>query len=139
MNSRNPKFRGIYLFVNDLDETIRFYMLLGIEIEKVGDEFARAVWPNELLLEFGTSNLTLSYDRNWKTPQLPATNTLSLEFLSNAEVDSVYEKATEAGYQCHLEPVTPPWGSRFCILLDPNGNYIGLHGPRDLAEDRKHE
>ncbi len=139
MHQNGPKFRGLYLFVDDMKSTLAFYELLGLTIEKVNDEFARAVWVDNLFLEFGTSDITKSYDPNWQPPQLPATNTISLEYEENEQVDRVYALVSQAGYDCHLKPTTPPWQSRFCILLDPNGNFVGLHGPREIEDDRSRE
>ena len=77
MNNRQPEFLGLYLFVKDLSETLDFYELLGFEIEKVSEMFARASWPNGMVLEFGTSELTSSYDPGWETPGLPSTTRLT--------------------------------------------------------------
>lgn len=134
-----PRFRGVYLFVENLDSTLAFYQLLGLEVERVSEMFGRANWGDKVYLEFGTGDLTKSYDPLWSPPGLPSNCTLSLEYASNDEVDSVHNRAVQAGQRSHLEPSTPPWQSRFAILIDPDGNYVGLHGPRDLDEDRTRE
>ncbi len=136
--SKGPKFRGIYLFVKDLRQSVSFYELLGMDVETVGDAFARSAW-GDLVLEFGTAELTLSYDPNWAEPGLPGNCTISLEFDSDSTVDEVYDLAVNAGHASQLPPCTPPWQARFAILIDPDGNYVGLHGPRDLAADRENE
>ena len=138
-NASKPLFRGVYLFVKDLDRTLAFYQLLGLEVERVSDMFARANWDDKVFLEFGTADLTKSYDPGWSRPSLPPNCTLALEYGSDGEVDSIHHRAIQKGYQSHLEPTTPPWQSRFAILIDPDGNYVGLHGPRDLYKDRVRE
>ena len=138
-NHNKPRFRGVYLFVEDLDRTLVFYQLLGLEVERVSDMFARANWDDKVFLEFGTADLTKSYDPDWSPPNLPPNCTLALEYRTDREVDSIHHRAIQQGYQSHLEPTTPPWQSRFAILVDPDGNYVGLHGPRDLCKDRGRE
>lgn len=64
---------------------------------------------------------------------------MGFEFESNDHVDIVHDRNTAAGYRSHLAPCTPPWQSRFAILLDPDGHHVGLHGPRNLAADRIRE
>jgi predicted enzyme related to lactoylglutathione lyase len=139
MSSQQPDFLGLYLFVEDLPETLKFYELLGFEIEKVSDMFARASWANGIALEFGTAALTESYDPGWNSPGLPSTNTINFQLPSKEAVDTMYGKIVEAGYTGHLAPCDPLWQARFAIVLDPNGNFIGLHSPRDRNADRQRE
>ena len=73
-----PILTVVYLFVRDMDATIAFYERLGLTIARTGDVLARAEWPSEgARLEFGTAELTKSYDPNWREPSGAATNTLS--------------------------------------------------------------
>ena len=134
-----PGFLGIYLFVRDLPIALSFYRLLGLEIEEVSDTFARAVMPNGANIEFGTAQLTRSYDPEWQAPSDPGSNTINFELASREAVDAMYEKLTSAGYAKHLPPCDPPWQSRFAIVDDPDGNVVGLNSPRDLESDRKRE
>ncbi|MCG8456919.1 MAG: VOC family protein [Holophagales bacterium] len=138
-NTGRPRFRGVYLFVEDLETSVVFYELLGLEMERVSEMFARASWGGHTFLELGTEELTRSYDPGFSKPALPPNSTLALEYSADGEVDAVFDAATRKGHESHLEPFTPPWGSRFAILIDPDGNHVGLHGPRDLVEDRARE
>ena len=137
--SEQPGFLGIYLFVRDMPATLAFYRELGLEIDEVSDTFARAVMPNGANIEFGTAELTRSYDPDWQEPSGPGTNTINFELASREAVDAMYEKLTNVGYTKHLAPCDPPWQSRFAIVDDPDGNVVGLHSPRDLDGDRKRE
>jgi catechol 2,3-dioxygenase-like lactoylglutathione lyase family enzyme len=121
---------NVYLFVRDLDATIAFYRLLGLEMESVGEGFVRALTPDGLGLEFGTAEITRRYDPDWKEPTGPATNTLNFSLDSAAAVDAKFAELASAGYRAHLAPIDAFWGSRFAIIDDPDGNVIGLHGPR---------
>ena len=66
----NAKARMIsmYLFVSGIDESLAFYELLGLGVEKVSGSFARVLSDGEIVLELGTSDLTESYDPGYVTP-----------------------------------------------------------------------
>lgn len=139
MNSNDPLLRGVYLFAEDVRASVRFYELLGLTSEVVGEDFARFTWANGSILEIGSAKLTASYDPSWRTPGDPGKNTINFEFPSSQKVDEIYHRMVEAGYVSQLAPCIPPWQSRFAIVIDPDGNLIGLHGPRDIDGDRKRE
>ena len=134
-----PGLLGIYLFVRDLSRAVAFYRALGLSVTLVSDVFARATMANGVVMEFGQAELTRSYDPGWEPPTGPATNTINFEFETAAEVDAMYEKLTSAGYTGHLEPCDPPWGARFALIDDPDGNVIGLHSRRDREAERRLE
>jgi len=124
-----PILAVVYLFVRDMGATIAFYERLGLTITRVGDSHARAEWSEGARLEFGTAELTRSYDPNWREPSGLATNTLNFEMPSREAVDEMYAQLTSAGYAGHLAPIDAFWGQRFAIVDDPDGNVIGLQSP----------
>ena len=126
-----PQLTHVYLFVEDMAASLGFYERLGLTIEHLGDTFARAQMPGGIGLEFGTAELTRRYDPNWQEPHGPGTNTLNLQLASSEAVDQKFAELTAAGYEDHLSPIDAFWGSRFAIVDDPDGNVIGLHGPRN--------
>jgi len=137
--SVQPRLRGVYVFSRDLARSLRFYRLLGLTIEAVSDVFARAPLPGGTVIEWGTADLTLSYDPHWRAATGPAANTINFELASDDAVDAMYRTLTSAGFVGHLAPCTAPWRARFAIVDDADGNSVGLHGPRDLASDRRRE
>jgi uncharacterized glyoxalase superfamily protein PhnB len=137
--NEEPDLLGVYLFVRELGAALDFYTLLGLPIERVSDVFARATMPSGATIEFGCRELTRSYDPNWKEPSGPGTNTINFGLPSREAVDETYERLVAAGYAGHLAPCDPPWQARFAIVDDPDGNVIGLHGPRDREAERRRE
>jgi uncharacterized glyoxalase superfamily protein PhnB len=125
-----PTFTGVYLFVRDIEASLAFYRRLGLTIDDVGDTFARARLAGGMSIEFGTAEVTRRYDPNWREPSGPATNTLNFDVPSPQDVDQLYASLTAAGYNGHLAPIDAFWGARFAIIDDPDGNFVGLHGPR---------
>jgi uncharacterized glyoxalase superfamily protein PhnB len=134
-----PTLHGVYLFVETLATSADFYRLLGFEVEHVSSTLARAVARNGALIVLGTAALTQSYDPAWRAPGSPTKNTINLELDCADEVDEIYRRIVDAGYVGHLAPCDPLWQARFAIVEDPDGNYIGLNGPRDLEADRRRE
>lgn len=139
MTEAPPDLLGVYLFVRDLDATVGFYAGLGLSIEKVSPVFARASLPSGAAIEFGTAELTRSYDPAWQAPSGPATNTINFELASRDAVDATYRRLVEAGAAGQLAPCDPPWQARFAIVVDPDGNLVGLHSPRDRDAERRRE
>ncbi len=133
MSEQQPEFTAVYLFVRDLAASLAFYRRLGLTVNDVGDDFARAELAGGTLIEFGTAEVTRSYDPNWREPSGPATNTLNFTLASREAVDRMYADLTAAGYSGHLAPIDAFWRSRFAIIDDPDGNIIGLHSPREPA------
>jgi uncharacterized glyoxalase superfamily protein PhnB len=134
-----PRLIGVYLFVRDLEASLDFYALLGLSIERVSSVFARASMSNGPTIEFGSRELTLSYDPNWEEPSGPGRNTINFELSTRDAVDEVFTKLVAAGYRGHLAPCDPPWQARFAIVDDPDGNIVGLHSPRDRQAERTRE
>lgn len=139
MTPTAPRFRELYLFVNNIADTVAFYTALGLEVETVSETFARIIWQERAVVTFGTAELTRSYDPSYAEPRKPGGFTLGFEFDTHNQVDHAHQAMVDAGYTSHLAPCTPPWQSRFAILLDPDAHYVALHGPRDLHEDRQRE
>ncbi len=120
---------GAYLFARDLAATAAFYRLLGFTIREGGPSFAAAETSDGIGLSFGTAELTRSDDPSWREPVGPTTNTLNFTLASREAVDAKYEETVAVGYAGDLAPIDAPWGARFAIIDDLDGNVIGLHSP----------
>ncbi len=47
------------------------------------------------------------------------------------EVDHLYRKLTDAGYDGQQVPYDTFWGARYAIVADPNGLDVGIMSPLD--------
>ena len=128
-----------YLFVSDIDASLSFYNSLGMRVERVSDAFGRTFIGDEVVLELGTADLTASYDPRYVSPAQISKGTINFELGSRKAVDEKFEQLTASGYRAHLGPIDAIWQARFAIVLDPDGNQVGLHSPRRIAEDRQRE
>lgn len=140
-DAMNYKLRTLstYLFVSDIDASLSFYKLLGMDVEKVSETFGRTFISSEVVLELGTAELTASYDPGYVSPPKASKGTVNFEVESRKAVDDKFGELIEAGYIGHLKPIEALWQARFAIVIDPDGNQIGLHSPRNLDEDRQRE
>lgn len=119
--------------------SLAFYRLLGMSVEKVSPAFARTLIGDEVVLELGTAELTSSYDPGYVAPVNVSQGTINFELASREAVDKKYNELVAADYTRHLAPLDALWQARFAIVLDPDGNQIGLHSPRSVDEDRQRE
>ena len=118
---------AIGIVASDMAESIRFYRALGLDMPETPDEgHVEAVMPNGVRLMLDSEEID---------PQLPPRveardgNQVSLAFEceSPEQVDEVYARVTEAGFQGEKEPWDAFWGQRYALLGDPDGVRINLY------------
>jgi uncharacterized glyoxalase superfamily protein PhnB len=52
-----------------------------------------------------------------------------LRVADREEVDVLWRRVTEAGHASAQRPFDAFWGSRFAVVVDPDGNQFGLMSP----------
>jgi uncharacterized glyoxalase superfamily protein PhnB len=119
-----PQLDAIGIVSSDLDRTRGFYRLLGIEFAE-GDDHVEATMPNGLRLMVDTEDVVRSFRPDWTREK---GNQLGLAFAcgSPAEVDEVYARIVEAGFEGEKEPWDAFWGHRYAQLRDPDGVPVDL-------------
>ncbi|WP_172799441.1 VOC family protein [Mycobacterium sp. IS-3022] len=55
---------------------------------------------------------------------------IDLELQSAKSLDAMVEALAADGVTIVKPPTDMPWGQRFAIVLDPDGNRVGLKAPR---------
>jgi uncharacterized glyoxalase superfamily protein PhnB len=115
---------AIGIVSSDLGRTRAFYALLGIEFGE-GDDHVEATMPNGLRLMVDTEDVMRSFRPEWTRE---TGNQLALAFAcdSPADVDAVYARAVEAGFEGEKEPWDAFWGHRYAQLRDPDGVGVDL-------------
>jgi len=122
-----PQLNAIGIVAADLERTIRFYRLLGVDVpEPTEDGHIDAVLQNGVRLMFDREEVILSFRPEWKRA---TGNQISLAFEcgSPAEVDETYARAVDAGFDGDNEPWDAFWGQRYAQLLDPDGVGVDLY------------
>lgn len=124
------KLNVIEIVVEDMAAALAFYRLLGMEIPAEADEeqHVEVTLPGGLRVAWDTRELMQSIHEGWPEPE---GHRMLLAFLcdSPAEVDALYERVVEAGYEGHRPPWDAFWGQRYGVVVDPDGNLIDLFAP----------
>ncbi|MEX0749425.1 MAG: VOC family protein [Dehalococcoidia bacterium] len=127
-----PTFTGLHLFVRDMRATAAFYRRLGFDVP---DDEQHAVFSlaSGVVVALGSHALTQSYNPGWQAPPGKGAMALQFDVPSRQAVDDLYHDLTAAGYDSELAPIDAFWGARYAEVLDPDGNTVGFHSPRDAS------
>src|ERR1700709_2621856 len=122
-----PSLNAIGIVVSDMERTIGFYRLIGLDVpETPGEGHVETTLANGTRLMFDTEETVKSFQPEWKRE---SGNQLSLAFEcgSPAEVDETYARMTGAGFHSEKEPWDAFWGQRDAQLQDPDGVHVDLY------------
>lgn len=122
-----PNLNAIGIVVSDMERSIRFYRLLGLDIpDTPGEGHVDAFLPSGVRLMLDSEEVIKSFRPEW-TREAGNQLSLALECASAEEVDSLHARAVEAGFRSELEPWDAFWGQRYAQLADPDGVPIELY------------
>jgi uncharacterized glyoxalase superfamily protein PhnB len=121
-----PQLNALGIVVRDMAETIRFYRLLDVDVpETPGEGHVEATLPNGVRLMLDAEEVIRSFDADW-TRESGNQLSLAFECASVAEVDTVYARVVDAGFDGAKAPWDAFWGQRYAQLRDPNGVPVDL-------------
>ena len=124
-----PQLNAIGIVAVDMAESIRFYRALGLDMPDTPDEgHVEAVMPDGARLMLDSEEVIYSFLPDWKRTDGNQVS-LAFECESPAEVDEIYSRVTEAGFEGEKEPWDAFWGQRYAILKDPSGVDVSLYAP----------
>jgi len=138
------RFSGMSLIVHNMQESLAFYRRLGVDIP---DE---AVWRTDTgahhvtvphaeggaELQFESVRLAEAYNAGFRAERRRAVVILDLE--SRDAVDLARANMIAEGAQGLQPPFDAPWGARYALIEDPDGNPVGLMSPVDPATRGAH-
>jgi uncharacterized glyoxalase superfamily protein PhnB len=121
----------IGLVVEDMARSLAFYRLLGLDLppEADGQPHAETTLAGGLRLAWDTVETVQSFDPDWKPPTGGHRIALAFRFDGPAEVDAAYDELVAQGHHGHKAPWDAPWGQRYAIVDDPDGNAVDLFAP----------
>ena len=129
------RFGQINLVARNLEETLGFYRRIGVEIPEdaiwrthSGAHHAMAAGDGADL-EFDSEALARAYNAGFAAERGRVVIGLSLE--SREAVDLAWANLIGEGAQGLQPPFDAPWGARYAIVEDPDGNPVGLMSPMD--------
>jgi uncharacterized glyoxalase superfamily protein PhnB len=135
MASSRPVFNQVNLVVRDMRATVDFYERLGVVVQPTAPEWERHhrnVESDEgLHFDLDSSVFAQQWDEGWPSDQTGAV--LGFRFESADAVDETYASLTAAGHAGQQPPHDAFFGARYAVVTDPDGNAVGLMGPRDRS------
>lgn len=130
MTTFTPTFAVVELVTDDLAASLAFYRRLGLDIPPAADSapHVEVEVGAGIRIAWDPAELVRSFDPEWTRP---AGGQISLAFRCGDRhtVDATYQDLTEAGYHGKLAPWDAPWGQRYAVVHDPDGNGVDLFAP----------
>jgi catechol 2,3-dioxygenase-like lactoylglutathione lyase family enzyme len=124
-----PKLDLIGIATSDIHRSVAFYRDLGIEIADPNNETHHEVTlSNGLRLAWDTVETITSFVRDFAPTTGDMKVALAFLFDSPDDVDQAYARVTELGTG-RCEPWDAPWGQRYAVVQDPDGNTVDLFAP----------
>ena len=124
----------INLFVSDLAATTRFYEGLGWTLDPMGPAAATAELPGGLSVAFLPADdpqFIAAFDAG-HPGGTGGSALLDVRVEAREEVDVLYQALLERGGSSGQPPIDAFWGSRYAVVIDPDGSRIGL---KSLVDD----
>jgi len=138
MDTDGPVFNQINLVVRDMAAMVEFYERLGVEFrptfspwDRHHRSFAASSEVEGFDFDLDSTAFVPQWDEGW--PPGTIGPVFGFRLASNEAVDSTYDDLVAAGYDSQQPPWDAPFGARYAVVVDPDGNSVGLMGPIDPA------
>ncbi|MEU6847169.1 VOC family protein [Streptomyces sp. NPDC046716] len=120
MTDISMRMDAIGVATSDLAASLAFYRLLGLTFPEGAERQPHV--ETEL-----AGGIRLMFDPVESTAdQVRGRIALAFHCGDAAGVDAAYERVTAAGHHGESKPFDAPWGQRYAVVLDPDGNQIDL-------------
>jgi uncharacterized glyoxalase superfamily protein PhnB len=134
-----PDLNQLDLIVGNMEATLAFYRDLGVEIPEesiwrtaTGVHHVDLTMPGGLILHFDSAALARTYDRGWVPPSGAGSRiVLTFHVATRDEVDEIHTRLVALGHPDSQPPYDTFWGSRYAIVVDPDGHHVGIMSPSD--------
>jgi catechol 2,3-dioxygenase-like lactoylglutathione lyase family enzyme len=124
-----PNLNAIGIVASDMERSIRFYRLLGLDVPETPEEgHVDTFLPNGVRFMLDTEEVVRSFKEDWSRETGNQIG-IAFECASPAEVDEAYARVTGEGFEGEKEPWDAFWGQRYALLRDPDGVEVNLYAP----------
>lgn len=127
------RFSVISLICQDLAASVAFYRRIGLDVPDSVQGHIEITIDGGPALELDSVEVTHLYDKGWTPAGDGSRVILGFSCESRPEVDALYAALLAAGDRGYLSPHDAFWGERYAEVLDPDGNIVGFHSPRDAS------
>lgn len=121
-----PKLGQVNLITRDFDASLRFYRVLGFDIPDAIEQPPGVFHVSRGGLDLDNRFLGEMYSGD-DTPRV----VIGISVASREAVDETYARVIAAGYRSRKAPHDAFWGARYAMVIDPDGNDVGIMSPRD--------
>ncbi len=132
------RFNQVNIVVSDMARSVAFYELLGADVADIIPPWA----DHHRELTSTTPETSVELDSavsapNWASGWVPERTGVVLGFGvdEDDDVDAIAAAVEGAGHPVLQPPHDAFFGSRYAVVEDPDGNAVGLMGPR--RDDRR--
>jgi catechol 2,3-dioxygenase-like lactoylglutathione lyase family enzyme len=128
-----PILDQINIVVSDMEASVTFYRLLGLDIPDTDPEWQlhhRSARTEGLDLDLDSE----TFARQWNGGSIgsrASSSVVGFRLPSREAVDETYARVVAAGHGSQQAPFDAFWGARYAIVEDPDGNPVGLMSPSD--------
>jgi uncharacterized glyoxalase superfamily protein PhnB len=140
MTDFEVELQGLNLVCADVEATVAFYRLLGVQIPEgavwrtdSGSHHVKAVdaGSSGAELELDSRELAAVYNQGYRDAPAPGAAVIGFGVPSRDAVDDLYRRMTDAGHAGRQPPFDAFWGARYAIVADPDGRDVGFMSPSD--------
>lgn len=128
-----PVLEQVNLVVHDMNAMVRFYEHLGVRFSSTPPEWASHHRSGDAAgvsdFDLDSSSFAAVWNRGWEPEQTGVV--LTFRVPSRVAVDELHSELVRAGYQSQQPPYDAFWGARFAVVVDPDGNSVGLMSPSE--------
>jgi catechol 2,3-dioxygenase-like lactoylglutathione lyase family enzyme len=122
-----PQLNAVGIVTSDMQRSIRFYRLLGVDVADTPDEgHVDTFLPNGVRFMLDSEDVVRSFRPDW-TRETGNQLGLAFECDSAGEVDEAYARVVDAGFAGEKAPWDAVWGQRYAQLRDPDGVPVDLY------------
>jgi catechol 2,3-dioxygenase-like lactoylglutathione lyase family enzyme len=122
-----PQLHAIGIVASDMAASIRFYRLLDLDVPDTPSEgHVDTFLPNGVRFMLDSEEVIRSFRPDWSR-QTGNQISIAFECADSGEVDAVYRRVVEAGFDGEKEPWDAFWGQRYAQLRDPDGVPVDLY------------
>ena len=114
--------------VRDMAASLLFYRRLGLDIPEVpGSEPHAEIALEGFRLAWDTVELLKDVYGDWVEEPVGHRIELAFRCDSPGDVDTTYDRMVGHGYRGRKQPWDAPWGQRYAVIEDPDGNLISVY------------
>jgi catechol 2,3-dioxygenase-like lactoylglutathione lyase family enzyme len=122
-----PQLNALGIVASEMAASIRFYRLLGLDVPDTPSEgHVETFLSNGVRFMLDSEAVIRSFRPDWSR-ETGNQIAIAFECDSPADVDAVYRRVLEAGFDGEKEPWDAFWGQRYAQLRDPDGVPVDVY------------